>query len=129
MVNMWRMLSRGEQPHSPQVEGSQLRRSSRGHHPSTRYLNYEYGTLAKGGESESFQEVQTHKKRIHWMKSIQKEINSLKKNNTYELVALSELVALPKGENPLKNKWVFKLKKDRDKLIKHKAHLIVKDFN
>lgn len=41
-------------------------------------------------------------------------MNSLKKNNTYELVEL------PKGNKPMKNKWVFKLKKDGDNLVMHK---------
>ena len=39
------------------------------------------------------------------------EMNSLNKNKTYDLVEL------PKGKKVLKNKWVFKLKKDGDKLV------------
>ena len=46
-----------------------------------------------------------------------KEMNSLNKNKTYDLVEL------PKG------KWVFKLKKDGDKLVKYKARLVVKGFS
>ena len=53
---------------------------------------------------------------------MQDEINSLHKNNTYELVDLS------KGRKVLRNKWVFKLKKDGDKLLKYKARLVVKGF-
>ena len=54
---------------------------------------------------------------------MQDEMSSLKKNNTYELVEL------PKGRKVLKNKWVFKLKRDDSgKLIKHKARLVVKGF-
>uniref|UniRef100_A0A2N9G995 Reverse transcriptase Ty1/copia-type domain-containing protein n=1 Tax=Fagus sylvatica TaxID=28930 RepID=A0A2N9G995_FAGSY len=49
--------------------------------------------------------------------------NSLHKNNTYELVEL------PKGKKALRNKWVFKLKKDGEKLVKYKARLVVKGFN
>ena len=53
------------------------------------------------------------------------EMNSLNKNKnkTYDLVEL------PKGKKILKNKWVFKLKKDGDKLVKHKARLVVKGFS
>ena len=51
------------------------------------------------------------------------EMNSLNKNKTYDLVEL------PKGKKVLKNKWVFKLKKDGDKLMKYKARLEVKGFN
>ena len=51
------------------------------------------------------------------------EMESLQKNHTYELVEL------PKGKKALKNKWVFKLKKDgRWRVVKHKARLVVKGF-
>lgn len=50
-------------------------------------------------------------------------MNSLKKNNTYKLVEL------PMGNKSLKNKWVFKLKKDSNRVIKYKAYLVVKGFN
>ena len=51
------------------------------------------------------------------------EMDSLHNNNTYELVEL------PKGKKALRNKWVFKLKKDGEKLVKYKARLVVKGFN
>ena len=51
------------------------------------------------------------------------EMNSLNKNKTYNLVEL------PKGKRVLRNKWVFKLKKDGDKLVKYKAWLVVKGFS
>ena len=51
------------------------------------------------------------------------EMNSLNKNKTYDLVELF------KGKKVLRNKWVFKLKKDGDKLVKYKARLVVKGFN
>uniref|UniRef100_A0A2N9FPX7 Integrase catalytic domain-containing protein n=1 Tax=Fagus sylvatica TaxID=28930 RepID=A0A2N9FPX7_FAGSY len=57
-------------------------------------------------EPQSFQEVQSHKDKQSWMKAMHEEMNSLHKNNTYELVEL------PKGKKALRNKWVFKLKKD-----------------
>ncbi|KAM6575709.1 hypothetical protein CsatA_024036 [Cannabis sativa] len=51
------------------------------------------------------------------------EMNSLTKNNTYELVKL------PKGRKALKNKWVFRLKDDgHGNLVKYKARLVVKGF-
>ena len=39
------------------------------------------------------------------MKAMQEEMESLEKNNTYELMKL------PKGRKALRNKWVYKLKK------------------
>ncbi|PRQ29843.1 putative RNA-directed DNA polymerase [Rosa chinensis] len=51
------------------------------------------------------------------------EMESLLKNDTYELVEL------PKGRKALKNKWVFKLKRDEnEQLTKFKARLVVKGF-
>ena len=54
---------------------------------------------------------------------MQDEMESLQKNHTYEIVNL------PQGKNALKNKWVFKMKKDGSrKVVKHKTRLIVKGF-
>jgi len=47
-------------------------------------------------------------------------MNSLKKNDTYDLVEV------PKGRKELRNKWVFKLKKDVNKIVKHEARVVVK---
>ena len=41
-------------------------------------------------ESESFQEVKTHKNKHEWMKAMQEEMHSFIKNDTYELVQLPE---------------------------------------
>ena len=62
-----------------------------------------YILLIDGGQPESFQEAQTHKDKGSWMKAIQEEMESLQKNNTYELVKL------PKCRKALRNKWVYKL--------------------
>ena len=50
-------------------------------------------------------------------------MNSLWKNDTYKLIEL------PKGRKALKNKWVFKLKNDDEKLLKYKARLVVKGLS
>ncbi|GKV14824.1 hypothetical protein SLEP1_g25638 [Rubroshorea leprosula] len=112
----------GEQP-LPQEEGPQLRRSTRKHKSSARYISSDYILITKEGEPKNFQEVQSYKDKNGWMKAMQEEMNSLHKNNTYELVTL------PKGRKPLKNKWVFKLKKDGDKIVRYKARLVVKGFS
>ena len=54
---------------------------------------------------------------------MREEMNSLWKNDTYELTEL------PKGRKALKNKWVFKLKNDEENLLKYKARLVVKGFS
>ena len=54
---------------------------------------------------------------------MQEEMKSLKKNNTYELMKL------PKGKKALRNKWVYKLKKDgKGNLVEYKPPLVVKGF-
>uniref|UniRef100_A0A2N9J1S8 Integrase catalytic domain-containing protein n=1 Tax=Fagus sylvatica TaxID=28930 RepID=A0A2N9J1S8_FAGSY len=116
-------VEQGEQPIPPEMEEPQVRRSTRERHPSTRYSTSEYVLITDEGEPESFQEVQSHKDKQGWMKVMHEEMNSLHKNNTYELVEL------PKGKKALRNKWVFKLKKDGEKLVKYKARLVVKGFN
>jgi Reverse transcriptase (RNA-dependent DNA polymerase) len=51
------------------------------------------------------------------------EIKSLQENNTYALVQLL------KGRKTLRNKWVFKLKRDENgELVKYKTRLVVKGF-
>jgi hypothetical protein len=112
-----------EQPIPPEMEESQVRRSTRECHPSTRYPKSEYVLITDDGEPKNFQEVQSQKDKQMWMKAMHEEMNSLHKNNTYELVKL------PRGKKSLRNKWVFKLKKDGEKLVKYKVRLVVKGFN
>ena len=79
--------------------------------------------ITEEGEPESFQAVQSRKDKQIWLKAMHEEMNSLNKNKTYDLVELSN------GKKVLKNKWMFKLKKDGDKLVKYKAQLVVKGFS
>ena len=53
---------------------------------------------------------------------MRKKMNSLWKNDTYELTEL------PKGRKTLKNKWVFKLKNNNEKLLKYKVRLVMIGF-
>jgi hypothetical protein len=56
------------------------------------------------------------------MKAIHEEINSLKKDDTYEVVKLPEDM---KAGN---NKWMFKLRKDGNKMLKYNGRLVIKGF-
>ena len=100
-----------------------MRGTTRERQPSIRYLNLEYILIADEGELESFQEVQSHKDKDYWIKAMGEKMNSLWKNDTYKLTEL------PKGRKTLKNKWVFNIKNDNEKLLKYKARLAVKGFN
>lgn len=110
------------EPSVPQEAEPQLRRSARERRPSTRYPSSDYILITDEGEPESFQDVQSCRDKDCWSKAMQEEMDSLKKNDTYELVKL------PKGKKALKNKWVYKLKKDDGKLVRYKARLVVKGF-
>jgi hypothetical protein len=58
-----------------------------------------------------------------WKEAINKEINSLKNNNTWELVPLLE------GRKHVGSKWVFWIKgKANGEINKFKAKLVVKGF-
>ena len=106
----------------PLEEGLQLRWTARERQPSTRYPSSRYILIADEGEPESVEEVQSHIDKDCWIKAMREEINSLWKNDTYDLTEL------PKGRKVLKNKWVFKLNNDDEKLLKYKARLVVKGF-
>ncbi|OMO59210.1 Integrase, catalytic core [Corchorus capsularis] len=115
-------IEQGEQPPLLENNEPQLRRSAIGHIPSIKYPSSEFLLLTDDGELESFRDVQSTSDKQRWLEAMQEEMDSLKKNGTYELVEL------PKGKMPLKNKWVFKLKKDGNKLVRYKARLVVKGF-
>ncbi|KAL2226886.1 UNVERIFIED_CONTAM: Retrovirus-related Pol polyprotein from transposon TNT 1-94 [Sesamum indicum] len=50
------------------------------------------------------------------------EMNSLKKNDTWELCQL------PKGKKALQNRWVYRVKEESDGKKRYKARLVVKGF-
>ncbi|KAM2391560.1 hypothetical protein ACFX1X_035162 [Malus domestica] len=75
--------------------------------------------LTNYGEPETYDEARAHNDSDKWIKTMESKMDSLLKNDIYELVEL------PKGRKALKNKWVFKLKRD-DNMTRYKARLVVK---
>ncbi|KAL8117722.1 hypothetical protein AgCh_015555 [Apium graveolens] len=58
-----------------------------------------------------------------WKEAMDHEINSIEKNNTWQLTDL------PKGHKAIDLKWVFKVKKDQHgQVTKHKARLVAKGY-
>ena len=72
------------------------------------------------GEPCSFEEAQWDEA---WRAAMQKEIDSVVHNQTWELVDL------PHGYRPIGLKWVYKLKKNEAReVVKHKARLVTRGF-
>lgn len=58
-----------------------------------------------------------------WVKAMKAEINSIEKNDTWNLIEL------PRGVKPIGLKWVFKVKRNADGSInKYKARLVAKGY-
>jgi len=59
-----------------------------------------------------------------WTKSMDQEMESLKKNGTWEEVEL------PQGRKTVNSKWVFKVKQKADGLVeRYKVRVVVKGFS
>lgn len=76
-------------------------------------------------EPSSFKEVQDSKEKAKWFEAMDEEMNSLRKNNTWELVNK------PKGQRILGCKWIYKLKEEESSIngIKYKARLVAKGYS
>jgi hypothetical protein len=58
-----------------------------------------------------------------WQAAMQEEINSVKRNQTWELADL------PQGHRAITLKWVYKLKRNEAReIVKHKARLVARGF-
>ncbi|KAJ0795409.1 putative RNA-directed DNA polymerase [Helianthus annuus] len=63
-------------------------------------------------------------KEVKWREAMDREIESIKKNETWDLVEP------PLNQNPIGVKWIFKTKYDaHGNVDKHKARLVVKGYN
>ncbi|CAL5429326.1 unnamed protein product [Camellia sinensis] len=90
---------------------------------TTKYPPSLYILITDEVEPESFSKAKSHTEKDCWIQAMKDEMSSLQKNHT------DELVSLPKGRKALKNKWVYKLKKDGiSKILQHKARLVINGF-
>nr|GEW33120.1 zinc finger, CCHC-type [Tanacetum cinerariifolium] len=115
-------------PYSPQQNGV-VERRNRTIMSTTRlrgfrtlndsYENTEELLLAKD-EPRNYKEPSSDQK---WIEAMKVELDSINRNNTWELTTL------PKGHKAIGLKWVFKTKKDANgNIIKHKARLVAKGY-
>ncbi|GJT41272.1 ribonuclease H-like domain, reverse transcriptase, RNA-dependent DNA polymerase [Tanacetum coccineum] len=83
------------------------------------YENTEELLLAED-EPKNYKEASSDQK---WIEAMKVELDSINRNNTWELTTL------PKGHKAIGLKWVFKTKKDANgNIIKHKARLVAKGY-
>lgn len=81
--------------------------------------------LAKDDSDEdpmSYREAIQSKEVEKWKKAMAEEMSSLEENQTWTLVDP------PKGRKVIRNKWVFKVKRDRDGNERYKARLVAKGY-
>jgi hypothetical protein len=72
------------------------------------------------GESCTFAEAEQD---AAWRAAMQEEIDSIKRNRTWELANL------PQGHRAITLKWVYKLKRNEaGEVVKHKARLVARGF-
>ena len=84
-----------------------------------------YALITSSGDPTTFQEAIHNEEKGRWMSSIMEEIQSLHKNQTWDLVELLE------GKKAIGCKWVYKkkevvLEKDDEKF---KARLVAKGYS
>jgi transposase InsO family protein len=108
------------------------RKSTREWHPTLRYLE-NFANVAS--EIEGYRESNMEEPNnfaqaaggIHandWKDAMERELQSLSKNNTWELVKC------PKGRKPIGCKWVYKIKYNSDGTVeRYKARLVAKGYS
>jgi hypothetical protein len=76
--------------------------------------------LVESGEPTGYAEAAGYQE---WREAMDKEMQSIEKNSTWELVKL------PEGKKPIGLKWVYKLKRNSDgEVVKYKARLVAKGY-
>lgn len=94
------------------------RRSSRAR---TKITKYTYLSVNNLPDPETYEEVLRRPDKDLWIKAMQEEVESLKKNETWDLVDV------PPDRKAIKSKWVFKTKRNESgKIERYKARLVIK---
>ena len=78
--------------------------------------------MTDSGEPECFEEAMQVETRKKWEQGMDEEMDSLVRNQTWDLVKL------PAEKRALQNKWVYRLKEEDGGKKRYKARLVVKGF-
>ncbi|KAL8154922.1 hypothetical protein AgCh_000326 [Apium graveolens] len=114
-----RSLTPGESSDTEENSGPRRFRLLEEIYDETEEVEIEYELLLLGVD-EPLNYSQAARKK-EWEDAMKVEIDAIEKNNTWKLVEL------PSGQKPIKLKWVYKLKRDRNgEVVKHKARLVAR---
>ena len=80
--------------------------------------------LAVGMDPQTAEEALSGPQREEWQTAIDKEFQSLVKNQTFKVIS-----ELPKGRKAVGSKWIFKVKINADGSLKYKARLVAKGYS
>ena len=87
-------------------------------------MEYASVAISDVNSPNSYKEALNSEKLREWINATKKEIESLKKNETWELIDP------PEDQDIIKNKWVFKIKHDKNgKPTRYKARLVAKGYS
>ena len=99
-----------------------VRRSGRQSRPPTFYG--EWASIASKTEPATVTEALNGPDKSKWTNAMEREMNSLSKNDVWDLVEL------PKDRKPVGSKWVFKVKFDADRSVeRYKARLVAQGYS
>jgi len=119
-------LEQQQQPQhkqAPKTPESGVRISIRISRPPERYSpSLYYVLLTDFGEPECYEEAVLVETRKKWEQAMKEEMDSLARNQTWDLVKL------PTGKTTLQNKWAYKLKEEDGGRKRYKARLVVNGF-
>ena len=84
-----------------------------------------YALISASGDLETFEEAMDSSYARSWMQAMMEEMDSLRKNKTWQLVDL------PRGSRPIGSKWVFTRKEKNSEQggVRYKARLVAKGYS
>ncbi len=75
-----------------------------------------------GDEPQTYSQALKLREKDKWIGAIQAELESMKKNEVWELVERAQ------GQKPISSRWIFKIKQTGDSEPKYKARLVIRGF-
>lgn len=85
--------------------------------------DYEVGFISMHNEPSTLKEAMECEDKENWIEAMNREITTLKENNTW-----SEVAMVPKGIKVINSKWVYRIKENPSQEIQYKARLVARGF-